>query len=335
MGLGLHKPVEFPFQHYSLIESERPADWQSAVSNEIAQHQFSFIEDGDPSASKITCVRLRRSVMFGVRFGATVHAGTAPTNALQLVVPISGQLVSHNRDERSIARRGDALLLSPNAPVDLDWSSDCTAVVVWAARGVLEDLAAKHLGSRFDGDFAFPAHIRLSDGVGLSIVNALGTIVSELDDDSSMFSRGVSTQMVEDCLMTSLLFSSDTIRSAFANASTSGKSSLKRALAYIDAHIDEDITATDLVSATGASLRKLQYDFSRELGIGPMCKVRQEKLKRARTELEMSDPNATTVVDIAARWGFFDRRYFTKVYRREFGELPSATLGRSRFNPRQ
>ena len=332
MGLGFHHRNSFPFEHYSLVESEKSSDLQSAVSNEIAQHQFSFINDSDHSKSKITCVRLRSTVLFGVRFGAPVHAETAPTNALQLVVPLCGELISHDGHISSVARPGEGLLLSPNAPVDLDWSSDCTAVVAWAARSVLSDMATKHLGSAIDEDYSFPSLINLSEGMGLSIANALGVIVSELDDEDTLFSRGVSSNMVENCLLTSLLYSSDDIRSALASGATGGKSSLKLAMEYIEAHIEEDISAGDLVQAAGTSLRKLQYDFSRELGIGPMSKVRQEKLKRARTDLEVSDPKATTVVDIAAKWGFFDRRYFSKVYRSEFGELPSETLGRFRFN---
>tara|TARA_R110002110_G_scaffold413729_1_gene641635 strand:+ start:125576 stop:126580 length:1005 start_codon:yes stop_codon:yes gene_type:complete len=332
MGLDVRGRESFPFEHYSLIESEYSSDLQSAVSKEIAQHQFTFSEQSDHPRSKITCVRLKNTVLFGVGFGAAVHASTAPTNALQVVVPIIGQLVSHDGDNRYRARPGEGLLLSPNAPVDLDWSADCTAVVAWVARDVLCDLATKYLGSSLDmTTFSFPPQIALSEGIGLSIANSLGVIVSELDSEETLFSRGITSSNIESCLLTSLLYSSGQLKSALESATLGGKSSLKLALEYIEAHISEDITACDLVEATGTSLRKLQYDFSRELGMGPMSKVRQEKLIRARTNLQESEPGNTTVADIAAKWGFYDRRYFSKVYRSEFGELPSQTLSRPHF----
>jgi transcriptional regulator GlxA family with amidase domain len=35
------------------------------------------------------------------------------------------------------------------------------------------------------------------------------------------------------------------------------------------------------------------------------------------------------VGDVAATWGFYNGSAFAKAYRRQFGELPSATLNRN------
>ena len=129
-----------------------------------------------------------------------------------------------------------------------------------------------------------------------------------------------------------MLYASSDIDELRKAPNQEGSSSIKSALEYIAAHIEEDISIKDLVTATGVSLRKLQYDFSKNLGVGPMTKIRQEKLIRARNLLKASDPQSTTVADIAANWGFYDRRYFTKVYKDEFGECPSETLNRAYLN---
>lgn len=324
-----------PFQQYSLVESESPADLESAVSGamsaavrkEIAQHEFSFLDEYQRSRAIINCVRLKKTMLFGVCFGSDIHSSTAsPINALQLVTPISGHIVSYREGKEYIAGPNESLLLKPNEPVDLDWHGDCVAIVSWVNQHLLNELALNLFGQSITPKITFPSHLKLNAGVGLSISNTLSTIVNELEDESSLFSRGITSENIEEILLTSILYASPDISELGKNAKLEGKSSLHSALEYIYSHIEDDIKLTDLVAATGVSLRKLQYDFSKELGVGPMAKIRQEKLNRVRDCLKKSNPQSTTVADVAAKWGFFDRRYFTKIYKNAFHELPSVTL---------
>lgn len=326
MKLDTQLKKSVPFEQYSLIESENTTDLQAAVSKEIAQHEFSFRDECERSRAKINCVRLKKTILFGVCFGSDVHASTAPPNAFQLVTPIAGHIVSHSDGKKYIAKPNESILLKPNEPVDLDWRRDSVAVVSWVDQHFLNEIALNLFGQPITPEIAFPSHIKLNMGVGLSIANSLRTIVSELEEENTLFSRGITSRNIEEVLLTSLLYSSPDIDEVIKNTKLDGKSSLQSALEYIYAHIEDDIKTTDLVEATGVSLRKLQYDFSQHLGMGPMTKIRHEKLKLVRSHLKKSDPQSTTVGDVAAIWSFFDRRYFTKIYKNEFGELPSETL---------
>ncbi len=326
--MNIHQRDWFPFGKYKLVESEDTNDLQRAVSREIAQHDFSFLDDCDPSRSRITCVRLSQMVLFGVRFGSRLHAGTAPINALQLVVPLTGSIVRNHNGVKYAASPNEGFLLGPGEPVDLDWHKDCVAVVAWIDQHILVDMVRSHFGGTCSGNIKFPSRVQLNRGLGLSIGNSLSTIVSELDDENSLFSRGLTSKKIEEILVTSLLYASEDVPNLQKQVNLQGKSTLQEALDYIHAHIEKDISASDLAAATGVSLRKLQYDFAKSLGMGPMSKVRQEKLNRARDLLKGSDPKTSKVADIAASLGFFDRHYFTKVYKKEFGEWPSVTLNR-------
>ncbi len=328
-NVDMLKQESFPFAKYKLVESESPIDLQKAVGREIAQHEFSFQEDCDASRSRITCVRLSQMVLFGVRFASRLHAATAPINALQLVVPLAGTMVRNHKGVSRVATPNEGFLLGPGEPVDLDWHKDCTAVVAWIDEHILADMVYSHFGKSCTDSIRFPSCVSMNCGVGLSIGNSLSTIVNELEDENSLFSRGITSKRIEEVLVTSLLYASSDIPDLQKQENLRGNSTLQTALDYIHAHIDEDISALDLVAATGVSLRKLQYDFAAKFGMGPMSKVRQEKLLRARDLLKVSDPKESKVADIAARLGFFDRHYFTKVYKNEFGEWPSVTLNRS------
>jgi transcriptional regulator GlxA family with amidase domain len=53
------------------------------------------------------------------------------------------------------------------------------------------------------------------------------------------------------------------------------------------------------------------------------------RLERARLAL-MSDRAGLSIRDVARRHGFLQAGHFARLYRREFGELPSETLARRR-----
>lgn len=58
--------------------------------------------------------------------------------------------------------------------------------------------------------------------------------------------------------------------------------------------------------------------------ISPVTYLRTMRLNRVRSELRQCP--ASTVGDVAARWGFWHLSRFAREYRALFGELPSATL---------
>ncbi|MFK0230829.1 AraC family transcriptional regulator [Streptomyces sp. NPDC090303] len=106
-----------------------------------------------------------------------------------------------------------------------------------------------------------------------------------------------------------------------------GETSLRRALAFVEANADRPITVTDIAEAAGTTARAVQYAFHHHLGTTPMLHLRQIRLERARQELTAADPTTgVTVRQIAARWGFADPGDFAALYRRTYGDAPSRTL---------
>jgi transcriptional regulator GlxA family with amidase domain len=104
---------------------------------------------------------------------------------------------------------------------------------------------------------------------------------------------------------------------------------VKRAMAYMAEHPEQDITMETLVEQSGVSARSLYAGFQRFRDTTPMAYLKAERLRRARTDLLAADPSQVTVTAIATRWSFFHLGRFSGAYRKAFGEPPSATLKRS------
>jgi transcriptional regulator GlxA family with amidase domain len=104
---------------------------------------------------------------------------------------------------------------------------------------------------------------------------------------------------------------------------------LRRALAYLDDHVSEDVSVAQVAAACGVTVRALQLAFRRHLSTTPSRYLRELRLDRARRELEAGDPaHGDTVTEVAARWGFFSPGRFSAHYREAYGEPPSRTLAR-------
>jgi AraC-like DNA-binding protein len=99
----------------------------------------------------------------------------------------------------------------------------------------------------------------------------------------------------------------------------------KRAEAYLDACLHDQITLSELSRAVGAPVRTLDDGFRQSLGFSPEAYGKVLRLNAARVDLRKSQPGAT-VSRVAVRWGFFHLGSFSVDYRRMFGEGPSETL---------
>ncbi|MDW8336214.1 MAG: helix-turn-helix domain-containing protein [Tepidimonas sp.] len=87
------------------------------------------------------------------------------------------------------------------------------------------------------------------------------------------------------------------------------------------------VTVEQLCSALHVTRRTLQNCFQDVLGLSPAAYLRTVRLNRVRQELLEGEPGQT-VVDVAARWGFWHMGHFAHEYRRLFAESPSQTLRR-------
>jgi AraC-like DNA-binding protein len=98
---------------------------------------------------------------------------------------------------------------------------------------------------------------------------------------------------------------------------------------FIEANWQSPITVEALAEAAGASMRSVFKAFRESRNCSPMAFVKSVRLEQARRRL-LSPEAATSVVSVALECGFLNPGHFARDYRLAFGELPSATLSRTR-----
>jgi len=107
-----------------------------------------------------------------------------------------------------------------------------------------------------------------------------------------------------------------------------------RALRWLRGHLSEPVRLERLADIGGVRPRTLETHFKLFLGTTPLGWVRRMRLAQARQQLLLSDGRAS-VTDVAIANGFSQLGRFAAQYRKVFGELPSATIQRSKSPPPQ
>ncbi|QJX02486.1 helix-turn-helix transcriptional regulator [Alcanivorax sp. IO_7] len=106
------------------------------------------------------------------------------------------------------------------------------------------------------------------------------------------------------------------------------RTGLDAMLAYIRAHLDEDLSPALLCSRFGCSRSRL-YRLFQPLG-GIAAYVREQRLERCFRDLRRAPITGDRVVDVALRWGFDSQSHFCRLFRRAFAMTPSDAIEQAR-----
>lgn len=94
---------------------------------------------------------------------------------------------------------------------------------------------------------------------------------------------------------------------------------LRRVLDYISAHIDDDITLTDLAKVGGQSVFHFARKFAVAMGVSPMRHVTRMRLDKAMAELAAGK---LPLAQISLNAGFSSQANFTRAFGRATGMTP-------------
>ena len=138
---------------------------------------------------------------------------------------------------------------------------------------------------------------------------------------------GVAAQILEKYLDEVCCLLCDDIQEGKPVSPRGGRLDLAReAEEIMESFPDRPLTTTDLCHQLCVSRRSLFYAFQDTFGVSPMTYYKAKRLSRVRRDLKTLDPTATTVREVALRWGFNHAGQFARDYCRHYAERPSDTL---------
>jgi AraC-like DNA-binding protein len=265
-----------------------------------------------------------------IQYGPEVRVVTpaARLDHYWLQLPVRGNFEITNSAGSVACAPGRGAVSGPTAHVNRSQAGSARLNLA-ITRGSMERQLAALLGDAPGKTLEFAPEVDFTAGYGRSLAGYLWTAVSDLDSDGSVLRRPLTISAFEQFIMTAMLLSHPNSYSTALRrlATPVAPRDVRRALDYIEAHLDTGFTIGDLVAATGVAGRTLFKHFRDFKGMSPMRYARNARFRQVRQALLRAEPEES-VTDIAMSRGFVHMGRFSIEYRRLFGESPSRTLGR-------
>lgn len=262
---------------------------------------------------------------------------------LQIMLPTFGffaQLLSFGGDAEAVVGRSRveigrrrSFVASMGQTIKLNYAANFEQFAVRIKSGALVRKLEAIVGQHLTRELKFEPENRFKRGEAGSPAKMFRYLLEQVDalDANKSYRHSVARAEFEQAAMVSFLCNHRHNYSHRIEQQPYKAASWQVHLAeeYIAANWDQPVTIEALAVISGASARSVFYSFKQSRGYSPIEFLKNVRLGHARRML--STPNSeTSVTSVAFACGFGNLGHFSYYYRREFGELPSQTLARSR-----
>ena len=254
-----------------------------------------------------------------------LQRGSAPKGTWAFGLPLVAEGSLHVR--RRPAAPGELIAATSRDDVGFAATGPTDLMIVVLPTSLIDRWVQTRRGiDRFDLDLPSPRWQVPADEMARrarTLSSLLEALTTELDDllTDQVLPR-IESQIFDVIL--------DMIPSAEIIEPLHNRASIARAVfAVLNERIDDPPSITELCLAVGAKERTLHLSCVEAFGRPPAKLLAELRLNAARRAL-LHPRKQTSVAAVAMLYGFTHFGRFADIYRRQFGELPSATFGKAR-----
>ena len=263
----------------------------------------------------------------------------ADSRYLGIAIPLSGRLRVRRGGQVLDAYAGESVVvIAPDGRVLVDWSADCRVLMLRVTTASLTRAARALTGERDTDRPPRFVHQVLPLDRGHAVHSAARLLVENFGryGDVAAVPGGLLRRLSEHALNAVLLGLDHDLGAPGGPAYRAAPSkAVRSAMSLVEDETTAVFNVGELARHLGLTVRALELGFRRALDETPHHYMRRIRLERAHRELLAADPSdpadATTVTEIATRWGFHHAGRFAASYRAVHGVTPSVSL---RTSPR-
>lgn len=325
----MQRRTKAPLSGFPLFSSNDLDETRETVARVFCPHRLHTIGK-QPIKALHNHVRGASISLNYLEYGAKTQIIPGELESFYLLqIPISGGASIVNGVHQYGSTASSAAILNPTGKVSMIWEAGTTQILVQICRKALNAQLKSLIGAHSSQNLAFSGPVNLSSVPGAMLRRYVINLISEIDaGHTRLGGTALMSRQIEQTLMAGLLDAASHSHSALlgrANNSSPVPRHLKLAEDYIEAHLQSDITLSEIASAAGSTGRAVQLAFQRYRNTTPMRFWRDRRLSKAHQEL-LAAPPECGVTDIAIKWGFSHLGRFSQIYRQKFGRSPSETL---------
>jgi len=323
---GAHADPRHLLDNFPLIRSRSADEARELVGRALSPHRLDLRGAESAFEARHNQIRLNQVSLNVLSYGTEVEIDPGERGDFYLIqLPLQGR--AHLRCDGQEAWV-DATVLSvlhPHARTCMQWSGDCSMVMLQVPSSVLRG-RLQHSG---EPQFRFTQSRQ--DPAVAAWWQAVADMTRNLHDHGQQWLRHPAAYAaMESFLLTGLdLLQPERARAGGPVPADSGNMGrLQRALDFIHAHACESLTLDAIAKAACLSPRTLEASFRRRYEQSPLAYAREVRLEHAHAALRgaAAQGRPTSVTDVALQYGFIHMGRFSAYYKQRFGCSPSATL---------
>ena len=320
--------LQRPLSRYARFATSDVDEARQQVSRVFCDHQLRPRRHSSQLGAWQNMARLGSMAVGAMSYGAEVEIDPGCLGEFYLVMlPIEGSAsIRHGREQVDV-QPACGSVLNPEDPTLMQWSQDCSKLMLRVDRQALERQLSSMLGGAPVPDIRFELSMPLA-GSAAHWWRMLRLLVDSLEGPEAV-PNSLATSLHESLLLVSLLDCqphNHTARLGIRRHSIAPRH-VRQVEAYIEENADKPLTLGDLIEVSGVSARALFDGFRRFRDTSPLSHLRSTRLARVRQQLLDAGDNET-VTTVATQWGFYQLGRFAAQYKAKFGEAPSETLRR-------
>jgi AraC-like DNA-binding protein len=328
----MHGGVALPLKHRRVYSSRDPEQTRAFMASkefglELAPREaktFDFIAN---------IAYMPGTYLGYIQYGAAVTIHVPDVRARDdywLHLPLRGACEITNNAGSAVCSPGRAVVSSPVGHFTRSEAGSARLTLSMTRATMVNQLAAL-LGDAPDRNLEFSPTMDLHSGGGQRFTRLVQLVVADLDEPKETLRSPIFLSLYEQLILSSILLSQPhSYTERLQRLGTRiAPGNVKRAVDFIEAHLQLSITLADITKASGVPGRTLLQHFKDHRGVSPMGYLRNARFARVREALMRAEEDES-VTQIATAWGFYHLGRFSVGYRKRFGETPSQTRRRRR-----
>jgi len=249
-----------------------------------------------------------------------------------LLFPVAGQYAISADGKRVEADADSITVINPICPVTLEAAQDFSNISVRLTRSAFDRALVRHLGEKQSAQVLFECHPQQLHAGSETLRDLVMQVWQASHDHHTLATYGAVGSELEVLLASLLLLNvpnNYSLKLARCNEIVP-TAECKAAADYITSHASDPLQLEDIVRESGLAKTTLYTEFKKYYHVSPMEFLRVERLRLAYEILASSSAESVSVTHVAMDCGFTHFSRFANYYKKQFGELPSETLHRSR-----
>jgi AraC-like DNA-binding protein len=320
-----------PLARFPIIATNRVEEAEFRLSQSITDLQITQVDDRSCFQLKMNAVNFGRSTLIYNRFGTETKLKTGMDIDYAIFVTGAGVPSTFYVDnEPHLVSPHKAAIVAPAKQVKIERPRNSELIILRIALSDLWDHYEKLTNRHHRGSLSFDRTVNIFKGPGAMLRGFINYLADGLNYNDAILKLPGLRKNFDDTLMTAMLSLPNNKRDELYEDRSSdiAPGVVHKAEEYMRANLKEPLNITDLIQICDCSRSVLFSTFRNFRGYTPMEFLTEQRLHNAREQILKSDNDS--IASIALDCGFVSPNWFSKVYRKRFGESPSFTLRRGR-----